>query len=223
MTHITQESNWWTSPFMVTGSGSIFLLLLPWVRDLFINSGQRWLYIFSLAFLVTFTLTPLVRRLGIKFRVIDVPDIRRIHLVPTPRVGGIGVFLGFSLSVLGNWIIPSEMAIILLAGILLMLVGIADDTWGLPAWFKLLAQLTASGLVISWGMVLTLFPSGPLGDIANILLTVFWLVGITNAFNFVDGMDGLAGGLAVLIAFFLGVRNGPKFLDSKINEISAVH
>ena len=86
-----------------------------------------------------------------------------------------------------------------------MLVGIFDDACGLPAWFKLAVQLTASGAVVWWGMVLTLFPTGLLGDMANIALTVFWLIGITNAFNFMDGMDGLAGGLAVIIAFFLGV------------------
>jgi UDP-GlcNAc:undecaprenyl-phosphate GlcNAc-1-phosphate transferase len=63
----------------------------------------------------------------------------------------------------------------------------------------------AASMVIVSGQVLTLFPPGPFGDAANMLLTLFWIIGITNAFNFFDGMDGLATGLAVLIAGFMGV------------------
>lgn len=63
----------------------------------------------------------------------------------------------------------------------------------------------AAGIVIASGKVLTLFPPSPLGEAANMLLTLFWIVGITNAFNFFDGMDGLATGLAILLAGFLGV------------------
>ncbi|GJL65078.1 MAG: undecaprenyl-phosphate alpha-N-acetylglucosaminyl 1-phosphate transferase [Nitrospirales bacterium] len=134
----------------------------------------------------------------------DYPEDRRIHRIPTPRLGGLGVFFGFILAVLANMVLPDQIVVVLLTGILLLVIGIMDDSWELPAWTKLVTQLVASGIVISWGMVLTVFPDGPIGDTANVLLTVLWLVGITNAFNFMDGMDGLAAGLAVLIAFFLG-------------------
>ena len=226
MTVSSSDSNWWTSPFLVFAPMGLLCLIVPEVRDFFLDTGQRWAYIFLLAFLVTFTLTPLVRRLGIKFGVMDIPTERRIHQIPTPRVGGAGVFIGFALAVLGNWIIPEKVAVILLGGLLLMLVGIFDDACGLPAWFKLVVQLTASGLVVWWGMVLSLFPTGLLGDMGNIALTVFWLIGITNAFNFMDGMDGLAGGLAVIIAFFLGVvafqTNQPELGWLSIGIIGAV-
>jgi len=107
--------------------------------------------------------------------------------------------------VLINSILADWMMAILFAGSLLLVVGVVDDVLELPAWFKLLAQLAGAGLFISTGKVLTVFPVGPLGGLANIFLTLIWIVGITNAFNFIDGMDGLATGLAILISFFLGM------------------
>ena len=111
--------------------------------------------------------------------------------------------LGFLGSVLLNSILPDWMIGILAAGSLLLVVGVIDDVWELPASSKLVAQLAAAGIVIATGKALTLFPSGPVGDVANVLLTLLWIVGITNAFNFFDGMDGLATGLAILIAGFM--------------------
>jgi UDP-GlcNAc:undecaprenyl-phosphate GlcNAc-1-phosphate transferase len=181
------------------------VLLVPSVREEFIAEGVRWLYILLFSFAATFALTPASIVLGTKWGFVDQPDERKIHGTPTPRIGGLAVYLGFVSAILVNSILEEWMVAILLAGSLLLLVGIADDAWDLPAWSKLVAQLAAAGLVISSGKVLSLFPPGPLGDAANILLTFIWIVGITNAFNFFDGMDGLASGLAVLIAFFMGV------------------
>jgi UDP-GlcNAc:undecaprenyl-phosphate GlcNAc-1-phosphate transferase len=135
---------------------------------------------------------------------VDQPGERKIHGTPTPRIGGLAVYLGFVGAILVNSILADWMAAILLAGSLLLIVGILDDARGLPAWSRLVAQLAAAGLVIHSGKVLSLFPDGPAGEAANILLTFIWIVGITNAFNFFDGMDGLASGLAILIAFFMG-------------------
>lgn len=203
----------WERWVVLGGLGSVFLLMLPWVRALFVESGQRWLYIFSVSLIFTLSCTPVARWLGYSLRVMDYPEDRRIHQIPTPRLGGLGVFFGFILAVLANMVLPEQIVVVLLTGILLLVVGIMDDTWQLPAWTKLVTQFVASGIVISWGMVLTVFPEGAIGDTANILLTVVWLVGITNAFNFMDGMDGLAAGLAVLIAFFLG------FLAFQTNQV----
>ncbi len=195
------------------GLFSVFLLMLPWVRSFFVESGQRWLYIFSVSLIFTMTSTPVARWLGFSLRVMDYPGDRRIHQLPTPRLGGLAVFFGFILAVLANMVLPEKIVVVLLTGILLLVVGIMDDTWELPAWTKLVTQLVASGVVISWGIVLTVFPEGLFGNTANIILTIIWLVGITNAFNFMDGMDGLAAGLAVLIAFFLG------FLAFQTNQV----
>lgn len=180
------------------------ILLLPAVRGWFIEEGARWLYIFLFSFAATFALTPISIILGMRLGLVDRPDERKLHKALTPRIGGLAVYLGFVSAILVNSILVDWMVAILAAGSLLLLVGILDDARGLPAWSKLLAQLAAAGLVIYSGKVLSLFPAGPVGDTVNVLLTFLWIVGITNAFNFFDGMDGLAAGLAVLIALFMG-------------------
>lgn len=180
-------------------------LTIPSVREIFQFEGLRWLHVLLFAFLGTGALTPLMVRIGHRWNLVDVPADRKIHVQPTPRLGGLALYAGFIGSVLLNSIVPDWMVAILVAGSLLLLIGVIDDIRELPAWVKLCGQLLAAGIVIASGKILTLFPPGPLGDAANIVLTLLWIVGITNAFNFFDGMDGLAAGLAVLMAGFMGV------------------
>jgi UDP-GlcNAc:undecaprenyl-phosphate/decaprenyl-phosphate GlcNAc-1-phosphate transferase len=180
-------------------------LIIPQVRALFQLEGLRWLYVFLFAFLGTGAVTPLMVWIGHRWNLVDVPADRKIHIVPTPRLGGLALYAGFVGSLLLNSIVPEWMVAILAAGSLLLIIGVLDDVRELPASVKLVGQLLAAGLVIASGKILTLFPPGPLGEAANILVTLLWIVGITNAFNFFDGMDGLATGLAVLIAGFMGV------------------
>ena len=205
-----------TTPFTTTTwrwittliSGAVLgtiALAIPSVRDLFQLEGLRWLYIFLLAFLGTGALTPLMVWAGHRWNLVDRPADRKIHSTPTPRLGGLALYAGFVGSVLLNAIVPDWMVAILISGSLLLVIGVVDDVRELPASVKLAAQLLAAGLVIASGKILTLFPPGLLGDTANILLTLLWIVGITNAFNFFDGMDGLATGLAVLMAGFMGM------------------
>jgi len=201
--HSSRDALW---PLLAAGFGfaGVGTLLIPSVHEQFIAEGVRWLYILLFSFLATFALTPASIVFGIRWGFVDQPGPRKIHGTPTPRIGGLAVYLGFVGSILVNSILEDWMAAILVAGSLLLIVGILDDAWELPAWSKLVAQLAAAGLVIYSGKVLSLLPDGPWGDATNILLTFLWIVGITNAFNFLDGMDGLASGLAVLIAFFMG-------------------
>lgn len=199
------RSSWrWLTPAALGALLGVVALAVPAIRQLFVFEGLRWLYILLFAFLGVGALTPLMVHLSHQWGLVDQPSERKIHAQPTPRLGGVAVYLGFLGSVLLNSIIPDWMIATLAAGSLLLIVGVIDDVWELPAVSKLAAQLVAAGIVIATGKVLTLFPSGPVGDVANILLTLLWIVGITNAFNFFDGMDGLATGLAILIAGFMG-------------------
>ena len=195
----------WVTPVVSGAALGAVSLAIPPVRELFQLEGLRWLYIFLFAFLGTGALTPLMVWVGHRWNLVDVPADRKIHIVPTPRLGGIAFYAGFIGSLLLNSIVPDWMIAVLVAGSLLLIIGVLDDIRELPAWAKLLGQLLAAGIVTASGKVLTLFPPGPLGETANILLTILWIVGITNAFNFFDGMDGLATGLAVLMAGFMGV------------------
>ncbi len=187
------------------GLTGVAVLLVPSIRDEFAAEGIRWLYVLLFAFAATVALTPVTIRLGYRWGLVDQPNERKIHHTPIPRVGGLAVYLGLVGSILVNFILEDWMVAILAAGSLLLIVGMLDDAWELPAWSKLVAQLAAAGLVMYSGKMLTLFPDTPWSDAVNALLTLVWIVGITNAFNFFDGMDGLATGLAMLIAFFMGI------------------
>ena len=195
----------WITPLVSGAALGAIALAIPPVRELFQLEGLRWLYIFLFAFLGTGALTPLMVWIGHRWNLVDIPADRKIHVVPTPRLGGIALYAGFIGSLLLNSIVPDWMVAVLVAGSLLLIIGVLDDIRELPAWAKLLGQLLAAGIVTASGKVLTLFPPGPLGEMANVLLTILWIVGITNAFNFFDGMDGLATGLAILLAGFMGV------------------
>lgn len=208
-THATPlafRTTWrWLTPAAAAAMLGTLALTVPSVRELFVVEGLRWLYVLVFAFLGTAAMTPIMVHVGHQLGLVDRPSDRRVHVRPTPRLGGIAVYGGFVGSVLLNSILPDWMIGILLAGSLLLVVGVIDDIQDLSPSIRLSAQLLAAGIVIATGKVLTLFPAGPAGDVANVVLTVLWIVGITNAFNFFDGMDGLAAGLAVLMAGFLGV------------------
>ena len=190
------------------GIGAVALLVLasPWLQEIFLRDEWRGVYIFLLSVVAAFTATPIMIHLGHRTGIVDVPTERKIHSQATPRVGGLAVYVAFLWALwLGGGLEEGGVGPILIAGSLLLVVGLIDDAGGLPSWVRLAAQVIGAGFVIWSGAVLTLLPPGPLGDTLNVLVTLLWIVGITNAFNFFDGMDGLATGLGVLIAVFLGV------------------
>ena len=157
-----------------------------------------------LAFLAAFGLTPFVRLLAVRGGALDRPDARKTHVDPTPRLGGVAVVAAFVLALGRAGPVDREMISIAAAALALMLAGAIDDTRGLSARIRLVLQLACALFVIAGGVRLNLLP-GPAGLVGNALLSVLWIVGITNAFNFIDGMDGLAGSLGALIALLLGL------------------
>ncbi len=188
------------------------LLLVPPVQTQFYSAGFRWLYVFLVSYLVAVALTPLIRRVALRIGAVDHPSSRKIHESSTPLLGGVAVYFAFLIAILANTaglvaplVLNEGMLGVLAGGTLLLLVGVRDDIREVPASAKLMVQIVAAAIVIWAGKLLTFFPHGLWGDTFNVLLTVLWIVGITNAFNFFDGMDGLATGLAIIISFFLGV------------------
>lgn len=183
------------------------LLLVPSIRFLFVNAGYRWAYVLGLSIGLCFSIMPLLRGIAIKWGILDEPDRRKIHGSPTPLLGGGGVFFAFVLGIVINGIYSVELMIILLASAMIFIVGIVDDIREIPASIKLMIQLLSAGLVISFGITVTVIPLsfGLIGKIGNIALTIMWIVGITNAMNFLDGMDGAAAGVGAIISFFLGI------------------
>jgi len=156
------------------------------------------------ALLVSFGLTPFVRLIALRGGALDHPDARKRHKAPTPKMGGVAVLSAFVVALGRTATIDREMLAISAAAIALMLAGAVDDTRGLSARLRLGLQVVCSLFVIAAGVRLNLLP-GPLGSTGNVLLSVLWIVGITNAYNFIDGMDGLAASLGALIAFLMGL------------------
>jgi len=196
---------WWRHfiPMLILNA----VLLMPFVRNAFILVGLRWLYILYVSFAISFCLTPLFRSLAYRFNILDIPDNRKLHAQATPLLGGAPVFLAFLAALLINGIFSVKLVTILAAALTLFLTGVVDDLKEIPAWVKLVVQLLCSALVIFSGIILRVIPDtlGFFSLAGNTVLTIIWIIGITNAMNFFDGMDGMASGLAVIISFFLGI------------------
>lgn len=162
----------------------------------------RWLYVFILSFVFAQLLTPCAIWLGYRFGILDNPGPRKIHSVPIPRIGGLAVFLAFVLSTARNYQFSRELAGLLAGSSIIYITGLLDDIFSLRASTRLFAQIAASLVVIASGVVLTVVPSSVPGHyVLSAIITVLWFIGITNAINFMDGVDGLATGMTAVCAF----------------------
>lgn len=163
------------------------------------------LFAFILALAVAFAATPAVKMLAIRIKAVDVPrDSRRMHKTPIPRLGGLAIFLGFLVSILIFGRTGPQMAAILVGAILLVALGMVDDVVALKPGIKFLGQIVAALIPTLAGVVITRFtnPFSAGGyfnlGIFSIPVTILWIVGITNAVNFIDGLDGLACGVSAI-------------------------
>jgi UDP-N-acetylmuramyl pentapeptide phosphotransferase/UDP-N-acetylglucosamine-1-phosphate transferase len=155
----------------------------------------------GVAFLVAGALVPLLVRFAVGRNLLDVPNLRSSHEVPTPRLGGVAIFVG---TIVGAALLRSEgMVPLLLAAALVWAVGLADDLSGLHSGVKAAVQaLAAAGLLLYYPPTILSAVPGLLG-ILLFAVAVFWIVSLSNAFNFMDGIDGFTGGVALVNALFL--------------------
>jgi UDP-GlcNAc:undecaprenyl-phosphate GlcNAc-1-phosphate transferase len=183
-----------------------FILIIPAVRHYFFEYLGRWLYILFFSFAVSALLTPAAQWLALKLDIVDAPGGRKIHDHNTPLLGGLPIIIAFISALLANMILDREYVLLLTGGVVVAAVSFFDDWKGLSARFKLIVQIIVVGILIYNGIVLELFPIKTLwGYSLNCLFTFLWIIGITNAMNFADGMDGLAAGLSAIIALFMGI------------------
>ena len=159
------------------------------------------------ALLVSFVSTPVVKALAQRMGAMDVPkDARRMHDHPIPRMGGLAIFFGFMLSVLVFLPLTEQLRGMLLGASLIVVLGILDDIYALSAKLKFVVQIVAALIAVSQGNVITvlsnpnIFSDDPFWDlgILSVPVTVLWIVGITNAVNLIDGLDGLACGVSTI-------------------------
>jgi UDP-GlcNAc:undecaprenyl-phosphate/decaprenyl-phosphate GlcNAc-1-phosphate transferase len=166
----------------------------------------KYTLVFSLAAFSCLALTPCMTRLAVVLGAVDRPDPRRIHSTPTPRLGGLAVFasvapgLGTSLMV-DPWLRPEsrDIPIIVMAAAAIMILGLIDDCFSIRPSVKLLAEIAIAVAMFATGYRVTEILGWNLGW-ASPLVTVLWIIALTNAFNLIDGLDGLATGTGVIIS-----------------------
>lgn len=162
-----------------------------------------------LAGMVAFASTPLVKALSVKMGAVDVPkDGRRMHDHPIPRMGGLAIFFGFVVSMLLFVPLDMEKKGMLLGAVIIVVLGILDDIYALPAVPKFLVQIIAALVAVAAGNRIdvlsnpNIFSSNPVWQLGWLAypVTVIWIVAITNSVNFIDGLDGLACGVSTISA-----------------------
>jgi UDP-GlcNAc:undecaprenyl-phosphate GlcNAc-1-phosphate transferase len=164
----------------------------------------------SVAFLIAFGgslfLTPLVRHIAVKYNYVAIPRVDRWHKKSTGLFGGVSIFF----SMMTAWLISSVLFFpfqtyihpllpVALGGTAMFFLGLMDDISEINPQYKLIGQVVVASVLVIFGFQFHWFES----KTANLLISVFWIVGITNAFNLLDNMDGLSAGIACISGFFL--------------------
>ena len=186
--------------------------------------------ILASAFLISAVTVPFIRRWSLRAGFVDHPDQRKVHAAPMPLGGGVGIFLGVLLPTaagtlaalafrrggLPNWVpdllaqhlggivrVAPRLALVMGGGLVLVVMGLIDDRRGLPAGLRLAVQMAVAFVLWLAGLRITVFLGSSL---LSALVTVLWITVVTNAFNFLDNMDGLSAGVAAITgAIFLAV------------------
>ena len=182
--------------------------------------------VFVLAVVLALVLTPVVRRIVIRYEIVDRPEARRVNTIPVPRGGGLAVCAAFLL-VAGTFLLlnqsrgfvpvpigfsPTEVAALLLGGAVAAGLGAIDDLFDLRARYQLLGQVALACGAVVLGISID-FIANPLGGVpirftagpVAAALTIFWIVGMINSINWIDGLDGLSTGVAFIAAVTLGI------------------
>jgi UDP-GlcNAc:undecaprenyl-phosphate GlcNAc-1-phosphate transferase len=160
---------------------------------------SSFLLIAVMALVMAVAATPVMRNVALRTGTVDKPAARKIHVNPVPLLGGAAIYVAFALVLIffGDRSYVNEIVGIFVGASLMSLMGVIDDRMGLGSYVKLVGQLLAAGLLVYTGVQIRLF-----GGWADVALTVVWVVGITNAMNLLDNMDGLCGGIAMIAAVF---------------------
>ncbi|WP_460776305.1 MraY family glycosyltransferase [Microbacterium sp. GXF7504] len=172
---------------------------------------KQYLIIAAVTAVITFALSWVVWRFALKYKIHPPIRERDVHKTPTPRLGGVAMFLGVAAAFLFSsqnpgfafiWADPVPMLAVLGATLLIVLIGVADDLWDLDWMIKLGAQFLAAGIIVWFGQLQ--ISSLPIGGMTvgsswmSFALTVFSIVLVMNAVNFIDGLDGLVAGVCLI-------------------------
>lgn len=171
---------------------------------------MRIILAFIVALIVAILVTPLTKKLAIRLGVFDEPDARKVHKGTMTRLGGLGIYCGFLAGVLVYGEYSTLMWGIILSCTIIVGVGFIDDVKNISPKMKLLGQLAGAVVLMLFGVHLEYLTNPVNGNLIDLgfwgyPITLFWLAGITNAVNLVDGLDGLASGVSGIAALSLAV------------------
>lgn len=167
------------------------------------------IYMITIPFLFVLLVTPFIKKVANHIGAMDVPNERKVHKVPIPRLGGLGIYMGFLLGYILFGTMSIRMNAILIGSIIIIITGIVDDINPIPAKVKFLFQIVAASVVAFYGQIL-------LSDISafglyiefgkfSYPITILFIVAIINCINLIDGLDGLAAGLSSIYFITIGI------------------
>lgn len=174
--------------------------------NIVINGYSIWLILF-VSFIVSVCLVPLSKVVAKHIGAIDMPNERKVHNKPMPRLGGLAIFLTFLLGYVLFGYVNEQMISVLIGGFIIILLGICDDIKPIRARYKLIVQIIASCVVVFYGNIV-LSNISVLGfslyfGLWSYPLTIFFILAIINAINLIDGLDGLCSGTSAI--FFASI------------------
>ena len=159
-----------------------------------------WMIFIPFLFVVLFM--PVVKRVAIHINALDIPNQRKVHKVPIPRLGGLGIYCGFLLGYILFGFESIQMNSILIGSFVVILIGIVDDIHSVPARYTFLGQLVAASVAVLYGGILlkdiSLFGIYVSFGFISPIVTIIFITAIMNCINFIDGLDGLAGGISAI-------------------------
>ncbi|GAA0469266.1 MraY family glycosyltransferase [Alkalibacillus silvisoli] len=177
---------------------------------------------FFVALITALVMTPIVRKIAIKYRIVDSPDERKMHTEEKPYLGGIAIFSGVMVAYIMFWPSHEHQLAIVIGAFIMLLTGFFDDLFNLRPVYKLAGQGLAAVMIVSSGLLIERINIPFFGEIElnnlSIIITIIWILAVSNAINLIDGLDGLAAGVtsialtAILIMSFIDGNFAAAFL-----------
>ena len=169
----------------------------------------RTMLIVMVTFLFVTFLIPYIRKIALHIGAVDMPNARKVHEKPMPRIGGLGIFFGFLVGYMAFGQPSNIMNSILIGSFIIIIVGVIDDIKPLKASTKFVGQIAAAAIVVFYGNIL-LSDIDAFGfqidfGILTYPITMLFILGFVNSMNFIDGLDGLAGGISTIYFLTIGI------------------
>ena len=175
-----------------------------------IVNNHNVLEIVLVTFIASLILVPLAKKLATYIGALDMPNARKVHTKPIPRLGGLAIYGAFLFGYILYGEVTTQMLSILIGSFIIFLIGVFDDIKPIGAKYKFLVQIVAAIIVVVYGQIyfneIAIFGYHlTFNKVVSYILSVFFIVAISNAVNLIDGLDGLAGGISSIYFLTIGI------------------